>query len=355
RIEPVLGEDALLQPPPCTERVDVQAMAAAVREFGDDKALFLEPGERLPEAGWDGDPPLVVHHVLEVPPKHPTGRGGLPHNASLHNRHAPPLPTAARGYTPRARRLSRRLPPVGLKRKPRAALPRAARGPGGIGGAQGAAQPRPSSARAPARYKRRRRSVSRILFPRSSGGGSSHSSGPPVARGIERPTRGNGRTTRARPGGPDLPPTRSCSGWGLPSIRPHERIWRALTSPFHPCSRLAARGGLFSVALSPDRSRPPLAATLPSGVRTFLPPRCAAGGCSTSSVARRTAVRYPLASAFSGRQYSMRWQLGQRITCSLRWISLMSWCGTRIRQPWQVPSRISTTASPPRREKIISY
>src|SRR5207249_2552868 len=85
---------------------------------------------RLPEAGWDGDPPLVVHHVLEVPAKHPIGRRGRPHNPSPNNRHAPPLPTAARGYTPRARRLSRRLPPVGLKRKPRAALPRAARGPG---------------------------------------------------------------------------------------------------------------------------------------------------------------------------------------------------------------------------------
>ena len=138
--------------------------------------------------------------------------------------------------------------------------------------------------------KRRRRSVSRVLFPRSPSGDSSHSSGPPVARGIERPTRGNGRTTRARPDGPGLPPTRSCSGWGLPSIRPHERIWRALTSPFHPCSGRVARGGLLSVALSPDRSRPPLAATLPCGVRTFLPPRSAAGGCSTSSGARGTAV-----------------------------------------------------------------
>ena len=33
-----------------------------------------------------------------------------------------------------------------------------------------------------------------------------------------------------------------------------------------------ARGGLLSVALSPDRSGPPLTATLPCGVRTFLPP-----------------------------------------------------------------------------------
>src|SRR5262249_19694322 len=70
-----------------------------------------------------------------------------------------------------------------------------------------------------------------------------------------------------------LPPTRSCSGWGLPSVRPHERTWRALTSPFHPCSGRQARGGLLSVALSPGFPGPPLAATLPCRVRTFLPPR----------------------------------------------------------------------------------
>src|SRR5262249_28109497 len=34
---------------------------------------------------------------------------------------------------------------------------------------------------------------------------------------------------------------------------------------------LTAEGGLLSVALSPDRSGPPLAAILPYGVRTFLP------------------------------------------------------------------------------------
>src|SRR6266481_522733 len=51
----------------------------------------------------------------------------------------------------------------------------------------------------------------------------------------------------------------------------------------------------------------------------------------------------------------MRWQLGQRITSALRWIWLKSWGGTRMRQPWQIPPRTSTTARPPRREKIISY
>ena len=42
-------------------------------------------------------------------------------------------------------------------------------------------------------------------------------------------------------------------------------------------------GGIFSVALSPDRSGPPLAATLPYGVRTFLPPHTEASDCLTLS------------------------------------------------------------------------
>ena len=46
---------------------------------------------------------------------------------------------------------------------------------------------------------RRRRSLSRILVSRPTSGSSSHSSGPPVSRGVERPTRGNGRAIRARP------------------------------------------------------------------------------------------------------------------------------------------------------------
>src|SRR5207244_9941216 len=101
RFEPILGEDALLQPAPRPEWVGVETMAAAVRELGDDEALFLEPGERLPEAGWDGDPPLVVHHVLEVSANHPTGRGRLPPKYCLHRRHAPPSPPAAAAHTPR--------------------------------------------------------------------------------------------------------------------------------------------------------------------------------------------------------------------------------------------------------------
>src|SRR5439155_484644 len=58
-----------------------------------------------------------------------------------------------------------------------------------------------NAARGRASAGRRRRSVSRILFSRPDRGSSNHSSGPPVTRGIERPTRGNGRAIRARPKG----------------------------------------------------------------------------------------------------------------------------------------------------------
>jgi len=80
---------------------------------------------------------------------------------------------------------------------------------------------------------RRRRSLSRILVSRPIDESSSHSSGPPVARGFERPTRGNGRAIRDRPK-PVLPPTRSCSGWGLPSPVLTSRAGELLPSPFHP-------------------------------------------------------------------------------------------------------------------------
>jgi len=50
------------------------------------------------------------------------------------------------------------------------------------------------------------------------------------------------------------------------------------------------RGGLFSVALSFGRPKPPLTATLPCGVRTFLPTcRSTPSDCTTSSGARRRA------------------------------------------------------------------
>src|SRR5947208_1474303 len=57
---------------------------------------------------------------------------------------------------------------------------------------------------------------------------------------------------------------------GFVRMAAHAAMGRALTSPFHPYPR---RGGLFSVALSPDHSGPPLAAILSLGVRTFLSPQ----------------------------------------------------------------------------------
>ncbi len=138
---------------------------------------------------------------------------------------------------------------------------------------------------------RRRRSVSRILSSRPGSGSSSHSSGPPVARGIERPTRGNGRAARAWPRGQTslllgLAPggvyRASALTSGPGELLPHR---------FTVAPRPKARGCLLSVALSPDRSGPSLAATMPCGVRTFLPPREAASDCSTSSGGKRILIR----------------------------------------------------------------
>src|SRR5262249_27846577 len=131
---------------------------------------------------------------------------------------------------------------------------------------------------------------------------------PPGCPG-DRATDPRERTGHPRPAvRPDLPPTRSCSGWGLPSARPRERTWRALTSPFHPCSGPGVGGGFLSVALPPDHGGPPLAATLPCGVRTFLPP-CRDG--RLLDLLRRTRSVHLLASSPLDRQNRMRWQLGQ--------------------------------------------
>src|SRR5207244_8918777 len=63
-VEALLGGDLLLEPLPPREGVHVEARTSAASELGDHEALVLEPGEHLPEAGRDGDPPLVVHQVL---------------------------------------------------------------------------------------------------------------------------------------------------------------------------------------------------------------------------------------------------------------------------------------------------
>ena len=64
--------------------------------------------------------------------------------------------------------------------------------------------------------------VSRVLFPRSLpcvGGG--HSSGPPVAERLVRPTW-NLESTRATSAGCPAIPIRSCSRWGLPCPSCHQ-------------------------------------------------------------------------------------------------------------------------------------
>jgi hypothetical protein len=50
----------------------------------------------------------------------------------------------------------------------------------------------------------------------------------------------------------------------------------------------------------------------------------------------------------------MRWQLGHRINLLVPLDLIVELGGTRIRHPWQVPIAYRTTASPPRRERIIS-
>ena len=133
---------------------------------------------------------------------------------------------------------------------------------------------------------RRRRSLSRILVSRPIDESSSHSSGPPVARGFERPTRGNGRAIRDRPK-PILPPTRSCSGWGLPSPVVTGRAGEILPSPFHPYprprgQRRSAFCGTFPRSLGAAVSGHP-ALRSPD----FPPAAETASDCSTSSDARR--------------------------------------------------------------------
>lgn len=63
----------------------------------------------------------------------------------------------------------------------------------------------------------------------------------------------------------------SCSRWGLP--RGVVTVAAGVQRHRFTDSRGLTAGRFLSVALSLDRSRPPLAATLPYGVRTFLPPR----------------------------------------------------------------------------------
>jgi len=108
-------------------------------------------------------------------------------------------------------------------------------------------------------------SVSRSSHPHRDNG---HSSSLDVAIEIKRPTRELGRTTLQRS------PIWSCSRWGLPSTRCHQRDWWALTSPFHPyhlrISKIS-QGAVSFLWHFPSRHRDwALPSTLSCGARTFL-------------------------------------------------------------------------------------
>jgi hypothetical protein len=72
----------------------------------------------------------------------------------------------------------------------------------------------------------------------SNQGHSDHSSCPVIAQGVERPY------PRAL-GGPPNPPIRSCSGWGLPSVRHHWRTGELLPRLFNLTRRRSGRRYVF--------------------------------------------------------------------------------------------------------------
>ena len=146
----------------------------------------------------------------------------------------------------------------------------------------------PFSASETQRIKTRRTggSVSRILFPRGSRcAGGDHSSGPTVARRLERPTRGSNDPGRiAPPRKANSPPTRACWRWGLPCRGCHHP--RGALLPHHftlACVRPEADHrrcrfcGTFPEPLAADEppreARSALPITAPCPVRTFLPAR----------------------------------------------------------------------------------
>ena len=162
-----------------------------------------------------------------------------------------------------------------------------------------------NAARGRASAGRRRRSVSRILFSRPDRGSSNHSSGPPVTRGIERPTRGNGRAIRARPKGQASllrglapggvyrsPPSRADLASSYLAVSPLLRTTGPGRTPFcgtFPRSLGAVVSG-HPALRSPDFppatpwravARPPPADTFSSP--TPLRPRTARRGCAGSS------------------------------------------------------------------------
>ena len=137
-----------------------------------------------------------------------------------------------------------------------------------------------------------RRPVSRVLCPtghwftprraelRPDGRpGGDHLSSPGVAAWVERPTRGRAPTARPtestdpKASGPGVPypPTRPCTGWGLPCRRCLHRRGELL--PHHFTLIPIFIGTVYFLWHFPaGRPAPLLAGILPGGARTFLPP-----------------------------------------------------------------------------------
>jgi hypothetical protein len=112
-----------------------------------------------------------------------------------------------------------------------------------------------------------RRTVSRFLVPALAGRAAVIPLGPPLLAGSS--DRPGSQAERATPSSPIW----SCSAWGLPCHSGCPERGALLPHLFTLARRVAAAGGMFSVALSVKRalSAPPrpLAGTLPCGDRTL--------------------------------------------------------------------------------------
>src|SRR5262249_12393224 len=188
RVEAVLAEQLALQAMPRRERIEVEAAMGADAELGGHEALILEPGQRLAELDRDGNPTLVVDRMFVVAPEHPTRCKALPHDPRLHH-NTPLRPTAKRGVHPRTAHcqgsfVASFLGPCG----PRG---RACRPPEEVC--------KPDSVPPP----RKRGQQPFVWSPGCPG---------------DRATDPRERAGHPRPAVAGLPPTRSCSGWGLPSV-----------------------------------------------------------------------------------------------------------------------------------------
>jgi len=147
--------------------------------------------------------------------------------------------------------------------------------------------------------KRSEQRISRILFlrPVARIEGGDHSSGMPIARHLERPTRKLGRAALKRF------PIWSCTGWGLPSFPGHPENWCALTAPFHPYPAMAAGRSAFCCTCLRVAATPRYGASCP--VVFGLSSSPAQGGVSDHLP---YSDRYSLSCSF---QYMIRWQWGQ--------------------------------------------